>query len=212
MSTDSTRRCTGYGTLRIFCRPAPPDANGVIATHAHYASGDNTNDVVHHMQHVMSFQTLCVGRLESPASKNAKPFAILLIQKGDTSIMQVPPMQKQEPSCMQPCKVQAGGHACARGVPAGDRGGGAEVYLPAGRTSKIGQASTEPAVMQQLVVEKDAALATLVPKGNDLDGGCRSSAREPTVQPAWEPCRQQQRRATASMRQPLSFLHGARAF
>ena len=63
----------------------------------------------------------------------------------------------------------AGMHlACARGVPAGDRGGGAEVYLPAGRTSKNGQASMAPAVVQQLVVEMDAALATLVPKGKML--------------------------------------------
>ena len=34
----------------------------------------------------ISFQALCVGRQESPASKSAKPFAILLIQKGDTSM------------------------------------------------------------------------------------------------------------------------------
>ena len=72
MSQDSTCRCTGYGMSRIFCGPALPDANGVIATPAHYASGDNTNDAIHRMQRAISFQTVCVGRQESSASKNAK--------------------------------------------------------------------------------------------------------------------------------------------
>jgi hypothetical protein len=72
VSQDSTCWCTGYGTSRIFCGPALPDANGVIATPAHYASGDNTNDAIHRMQRAISFQTVCVGRQESSASKNAK--------------------------------------------------------------------------------------------------------------------------------------------
>ena len=184
----------------------------MIATLAHYASGNHANDAVHRMQHVMSFQTVCVGRQESPASKSAIAFAILLIQKGDTSIMQVPPMQELEPSCMQPCEVQAGGHACARGVPAGDRGGGDEVYLSAWHDLADWLASTEQAVMQQLVVALPTALATLAPRSDTLATRRSRSAREPTVQPAWQPCREQQRRATASMLQPLSFLHGARVF
>ena len=69
----------------------------MIATLAHYASGNHANDAVHRMQRAISITTICVGLQGSSASKYAKPFAILLIQKGDTSIMQVPPMQKQEP-------------------------------------------------------------------------------------------------------------------
>ena len=184
----------------------------MIATLAHYASGDQTSDAVHRMQRAMSFTTICVGRQESPASKNAKPFAILLIQKGDTSIMQVPPMQELEPAWMQPCEVQAGGHVCARGVPAGDRSGGEEVYLSAWPDLADWSASTEQAVMQQLVVELHTALATLAPRSDDLATRRSRSAQEPTIQPAWQPCREQQRRATASMLQPLSFLHGTRVY
>ena len=69
----------------------------MIATLAHYTSDDQTSDAVHRMQRAISITTMCVGLQGSSASKYAKPFAILLIQKGDTSIMQVPPMQKQEP-------------------------------------------------------------------------------------------------------------------
>ena len=55
----------------IHCGPTPPDANGMIATAAHYASGDRTNGTVHRMQRAKSFMTICVRRQGSSASKNA---------------------------------------------------------------------------------------------------------------------------------------------
>ena len=82
--------CTAGRHSKILPHSVPPDANGKVATLAHYASDDQARTTVHRMQRESSFQTVCLASQDSIASKNAKHLSVLHICKGDTSLMQVP--------------------------------------------------------------------------------------------------------------------------
>ena len=60
---------------------ASPNAIGMVATLAHYASAGHASSIVHRKQHAQSIMTICGCLQDSFASTNAKSMPLLHICK-----------------------------------------------------------------------------------------------------------------------------------
>ena len=72
---------TGLCLTKIMEAVASPNAIGMVATLAHYASAGHASTVVHRMQRTESIASICGCLLDSFASKNAMPLPNLHICK-----------------------------------------------------------------------------------------------------------------------------------